>query len=222
MTQFLRRHAVRSVIGAVLVAMGCGTILVLAPHIREQRIVRQIESLGVNVDLSYRPLRFRQIQISLPFVGRIERVKLNRQVVPDEAISELRWLSELTELWLTDVQLSDVGLRHLTELERLKVLNLDGTQFTDAGIENLWTMTDLRDLILSDTKVTDVGLRHVKVFARLETLRLDGTDITDEGMEHLKGLTTLRVLRLFRTQITPESRAMLRKFLPNCKILPEP
>ena len=44
--QFLRRHFVRAVIGAALAAAVYGMLTVWMPYQREQRIAKEIESLG--------------------------------------------------------------------------------------------------------------------------------------------------------------------------------
>ena len=68
------------------------------------------------------------------------------------------------------------------------------------------------------TLITDTGLEHLKGLTRLQDLALPPA-ITDVGLEHLKGLTSLRVLGLGRTRVTDSGREMLRKALPNCRII---
>ncbi len=68
----------------------------------------------------------------------------------------------VTSVWLHGIQVTDVGLEHLTGLTQLQVLDLSGTQVTDAGLEHLKGLTQLQVLNLGGTKVTDAGLKDLQ------------------------------------------------------------
>jgi hypothetical protein len=68
-------------------------------------------------------------------------------------------LEHLEELSLTDLNITDAGLAHLTGLESLKFLDLSGTRITDASLRMLATeFPALEHVVLERTQVTDGGV----------------------------------------------------------------
>lgn len=247
--QFLRRHFVWIVVGAILVLATYGMLIVWMPYQREQRIASEIQASGATVDFRYSGPDWvsESVRHHLPFLDRIRGIgRLDQAAAPalfselgsltsldvlylqstqvtDDGLEHLKGLTNLYALDLLDTQITDAGMEHLKRLTRLNDLRLTGTRVTDAGLEYLKGLASLERLDLSETKITDVGVEHLKGLTRLCELRLGGTQITDAGLEHLKGLTILELLELEGCiQVTPEGREMLRKSLPNCKIEPNP
>ena len=201
--RFLRRYAARIVIGAILVAIVYGCMTVAIPSLRDRRIARQIIALGGdasfhNGDPDWIP---HSMQSSLPFLARLTNINLENFDLTDEAA-----LSDL---------LSEIGSLH-----RLDFLDLSGTRITDMGLVQLKGLTNLETLKLSRTEVTDGGLKHLKGLARLDWLDLSNSQVTDAGLEHLTAMTSLKLLELNETQTTAEGRALIRKALPGCQIVP--
>ena len=58
--------------------------------------------------------------------------------------------------------MTDEGLKHLAELDDLKVLGLSGSLVTDGGLENLKHLSKLRALDLQGTLVTSAGVDWLK------------------------------------------------------------
>lgn len=97
---------------------------------------------------------------------------------------------QITELYLIDLDITDLST--LSDLPRLKVLNLRGNR-----------VADLRPL---------AGLTH------LEKLGLDGNRVTD--LTPLRGLKKLAVLELFNNPNLPPAQVhLLLKALPECRVL---
>jgi len=69
---------------------------------------------------------------------------------------------EIVEVYLSNTQVTDVGLVHLKGLRKLDRLHLTGTQVTDAGLEHLKGLTNLEWLYLRSTQVTDAGVAELK------------------------------------------------------------
>ena len=228
--RFIRRYFVRIVIGAVLVAMVYGALLVWVSYQREQRIAKEIEAYGGIVEFRYagpdwilQSMRDRTILFNRVWSASIQIHPSDELIHPSEKfLSELAVLTNLTQLFLNTEQVTDAGLEHLKGLTKLRFLTLDNTQVTDAGLDHLKGLASLEWLILQDTQITDAGLEHLKGLTSLTELDLDDTHVTDAGLEHLKGLTNLVRLELDGTQVTAKGRAMLRKTLPGCIITPEP
>jgi hypothetical protein len=176
-------------------------------------------------------LQFNTLTLSMHYFG-------NEQFGDDDLV-QLRELTDLEDLGLTDTQVTDAGLVHLTGLTKLECLDLDGTQVTDAGLDcltgfaEIWRleldetrigdaglkqiegMTQLRVLTLEGTRVTDAGLVHLKGLINLTYLDLSKTAVTDAGLRHLEGLPELRSLSLENTQVTDKGARRLRRTLPH-------
>jgi hypothetical protein len=65
-------------------------------------------------------------------------------------------------LILTDVPISDDGVRHLVRLQSLRNVSLAGTKITDAGLELLAFLQQLEELDISRTNVTNQGISKLK------------------------------------------------------------
>lgn len=74
----------------------------------------------------------------------------------------LEQLSNLAELYLSDTNLTDAGLVHLSGLARLEVLDLSYTDVTDKGITALVSLTSLRRINLRGTSVSDEGVAEMQ------------------------------------------------------------
>lgn len=146
----------------------------------------------------------------------------------NDALVHLQPLKNLEKLhlslhFLTNINLQDKGLAHLSGLSNLKelrlaqtrikgsslaafpnlrALDLSYTSFDDSGMESLKGMTQLSQLVLRDTLVTDKGLQHLRGLRNLAELDLYGMRVADAGLAALKELTALRKLNLLGAEIT--------------------
>ena len=75
---------------------------------------------------------------------------------------------------------------HLKGLTKLSELSLSNNQVSDAGLAHLKGLTKLKFLYLSGTQVTDAGLMHLKGLTRLSSLDLTGTHVTQSGVQELQ------------------------------------
>lgn len=128
--------------------------------------------------------------------------------ITDEGLRHLAGLRELRELRLTQAQTDGSGLAGLTGLQRL---DLSSARVTDKGLETLATMRDLRHLILRNTAVSDAGAPHLGKLRRLEELDLYGCRLTDAGVAHLGRLRALRRLDLTGSSIGDAGAAELAR-----------
>ncbi len=99
-------------------------------------------------------------------------------------------------------RVSDDGLAHLSGLNELTHLYLDGTSVTDAGLVHVQKLTTLLDVRLGNTRITDAGLERIKRSSKLAQLSVLKTRVTDRGIQHLLGLTNLVFLDLNATQVS--------------------
>ena len=162
--RFIRRYFVRIVIGAVLVAMVYGALLVWVPYQREQRIIKEIEAYGGGAHWEY----------------------FGPDWIPQSMRDRTTLFSRVTDVGL-GMQGNDANLEHLNGLTNLSWLNIQGTQVTDAGLEQLKELSNLKHLDLNDNiHVTDAGLEHLKGLTNLVYLDLNDTQVTAEGRAMLR------------------------------------
>jgi hypothetical protein len=95
--------------------------------------------------------------------------------------------------------LTDVGLGHLSGLQKLRTLNLNNCdKITDAGLQHLTGLKQLQSLNFGSCKqITDAGLEHIAVLDQLQTLILRGCDkVTDAGLQRMASLQQLQELSI--------------------------
>lgn len=147
----------------------------------------------------------------------------------DTDFKALGHLPDLKQLKIiSDLDVTQAGLRQLARLKQLETLILDNTSgrssggVTNASLAFVERMPQLTRLYLEGNHVTDDGLAHIRWPAGLSELDLSGTRITDAGLEHLKKIATLRSLVILDTRVTDAGVEELQKSLPNCQIRRHP
>ena len=145
----------------------------------------------------------------------------------DAEIGRLRGLTGLEELNIDEsVGLSDAGIQSLSNLKKLKTLDLMG-RITDKGISHLSGLRNLETLSLlcvdgSDGEgendsdgskpITGEGLKYLRGMTKLRDLALASNAIGDDGLSHLEGLDKLELLTLINSQVTDSGLRRLAKF----------
>jgi hypothetical protein len=144
--------------------------------------------------------------------------------IDDQAIGRIAVFRHLQVLDLSQTQITNVGLRSLSELRHLRELDLLGTAIggdgckviaglrelhklnlahtsvADGDVDALAKLPQLRELDLSSTNVTNAGLKRLLVNARLgkglRKLHLAGLSIDDSGLRAIDSFTELQSLQL--------------------------
>ncbi len=107
--------------------------------------------------------------------------------VVDRDIAKLSPLrNHVTELDLSETQISDKGLGVLIRFKKLTRLDLHATQIGDQGLVHLKTLPHLRSLNLHSTQVSDQGLRSLSKLPALQALYLWNSQVSDEGCAKLQ------------------------------------
>lgn len=122
--------------------------------------------------------------------------------VQDKGIAHLTGLTQLKEFRCAQCRIAKLNLSPLAKLESL---DLSLTPFNDEGMKGLSELRALRRLNLRDTLVTDQGLKYLSGLTQLQELDLSGAKISDAGLAHLRNLTAMRKLNLLGAQITDAS-----------------
>jgi Leucine-rich repeat (LRR) protein len=94
-------------------------------------------------------------------------------------------------------KITDLGMKRLTELTQLTMLNISSCDITNAGLAQLTALTRLEWLDASYlNRLTDVSIKTLRAFPRLEYVSLQGcSKMTYGGVARLRkpGLTIKRM-----------------------------
>lgn len=173
-------------------------------HLKQLPKLRQLDLTGT--------------QVTGPGLMHLEGMKLKSLRLPDGArtdkslIHYLRAIEPQEVLDLASWAITDVGLEPLPELARPQTLWLSNTQVTDMGLVHLAGMTSLNKLdIRGNQGINGSGLTHLVGLSRLTQLDLRNSNMTDAGLIHLIEMKSLTYLDLRYTQITDTAVASLLK-----------
>lgn len=89
----------------------------------------------------------------------------------------------LAELYIKGSEITDEGLKHLSDLTNLRVLELDTPQVTDAGLEHLLGLERLLVLKLVDTQVTEQGIERFEEAVPACHVRVKRTPVPAGGAD---------------------------------------
>ena len=111
------------------------------------------------------------------------------------------------ELQLSDIfEVDDGTMRYLKKQKQLRKLVVSEMDITNAGLEHISNLTELRELDVSDNHITDSGLKHFSNLTKLKNLNIShNVEITDAGVKYLVHLTNLDELNLLGTNIEHKS-----------------
>lgn len=150
---------------------------------------------------------------------RLKKLRISQTQITDAGLEHLTALTHLTDLDLSENSvISDVGMSHLSKITTLTKLNLWRVALSDSGIQQLAGLVKMHWLNLDNTSLSDDGLVHLEGMKDIQFLHLGSTTITDAGLPQLAGLTTLKDLKVTRTAVTAEGVAALKEKLPTTEI----
>ncbi len=119
--------------------------------------------------------------------------------VQDKGLAHLTGLTQLKEIRCAQCRISKFSLAAFVNLESL---DLTYATFRDEGLKSLAGLKKLRRLYLRDTLVTDEGLQSLSGLTQLEELDLSGVHVTDRGLSSLRNLTAMKKLNLLGADIS--------------------
>lgn len=149
-------------------------------------------------------------------------LNLSNSQIDDVGLAHLSGLTKLKKFYAhMNPDITDEGLKHLQGMKELELLTVGGTGITDVGLQQITELKQLNRLDIYNTRITDNGLAHLTKLKYLNSLNLRLTPITDAGLKHLSHLKQLATLNLQETKVTAEGVAALQKTLPDCTIISE-
>lgn len=99
-------------------------------------------------------------------LGKLSRVQWVSIKGPNQVtgagLAHLKHLRDLTDLYISEVNVSDDTLRPIGTLKKLERLKLSGAPITDAGLAHLTDLKDLEILGLLNTHVTRAGVARLE------------------------------------------------------------
>ena len=148
-----------------------------------------------------------------PLAGLNKLTKLGIYGNPIADLSPLKGLSNLEHLHLLSIKITE--LTPLAKLTNLTTLEIQNSRETLTDLTQLRGLTNLEHLLLASNQITD--LAPLTALRELTNLSLADNKISD--VTPLTELTNLTELDLRKNPIPLDQKAMLRKALPNCRIL---
>ncbi len=139
--------------------------------------------------------------------------------VDDGRLASLKRFHNLRVLDLSDNdRVTNAGIAHLANLDRLMNLRLGWTGIDDVGLIHLKKLTRLQYLDLTGTRITDAGSPHLKLLGRVEFLDLQGTGVTDAALNEIGAMANLKEVVLPIKGVTAEGVATLKRLAPRLRI----
>lgn len=147
----------------------------------------------------------------------LDSLGLGNTSVTDDGLAELKDLKGLKVLRLAGcIRMTDKATETIKGFTDLEELTLPST-ISEVGVKRLLGLKKLKYLYLSGTSIGDSAVKNISTFSELETLYL-GSEVTDEAIPDLVRLTKLKRLNLFGSKITGKGLEQLKKSLPDCKV----
>ena len=116
--------------------------------------------------------------------------------LPEHAWTALEQLTDLRELDLSAMLVTNERLRHVGKLKSLRSLNLFGNPIDSVAIEQLVGLEKLETLYLYRTFVDNQAILSLAKLSRLKRLNMFDTFLTDKGLEYLEACQSLQYLSI--------------------------
>lgn len=142
-------------------------------------------------------------------------LELSSTHVTEAGLARLAGLTKLTNLQMLAGSVSGLGpLAHLRTVERLWLI---ASPIDDEGLEAIAGWDRLRDVNLNGTQVGDAGLVHLRRLGRLRELSLADTRVSDAGLDELLGLMSLDRVDLRRSAVTKSGADRFARMRPDVR-----
>jgi internalin A len=126
------------------------------------------------------------------FIARLsaqnELVSVGGRGFTNEGAAALAGCKQLRKLYLESSKITDAGMKHFSDLEKLEFLDLRNTKVKGSGLVYLGRLEKLSHLALSRTEVSDDSLLQLSNCRSLTRLFVDGSKVTSVGARRLKAV----------------------------------
>jgi len=135
---------------------------------------------------SFGALSAEELPLLLEFSETLTHLLLLNADLTDDDVEPLASLTQLELLNLSDnEELTDACLSKLLPLTQLKDLRLNCMEVTDEGLPVIAQFAHLENLELMGNAITDEGLKSLYGLKHLQQIFLRGTQVTEEGAKRL-------------------------------------
>lgn len=141
---------------------------------------------------------------------KLRSLSLFESRITDVGIENLRALTNLSSVNIRDTAVTDHGLDALIQLPKLEQL-LVGDQITDAGVKKISEVATLTFLSLSGPTISDDGLKSLARLLALKSCWLTVPQARGPGFEFLAALPELESLNLHDSVVTREIAAHIAR-----------
>ncbi len=209
----------------VLLSLGCFSlvlfILANTPRIpTKAEAIRRLKSKGLSVAscVTQDGHKFELVSTGSDF----ERL----DGLTDRDLISLRAFPNLEELYLTHCLISNEGMRHVAELQDLRVLWINQSHVGHGGLAPLAKLKNIEGIVANvddsyhgqQTSLDDDDMAALGNMSSLRYLNLQGNPISDAGLVHLRKLTNLKELDLWRCGTSEKAENAIRAALPTCSV----
>jgi Leucine Rich repeat len=139
--------------------------------------------------------------------------------IGDTSMSSIARIKSLRYLKINRTKVTDHGLA-LLKNSRIESLYVQYDSITDTAIATIVTLSNLQKLDLDGTHVTDAGVTALLKLKKLTNLRLSNLpQVTDKSLPAISKMTNLKVLFVGHNGISAPGVQLLKKNLPQCKVI---
>lgn len=162
-----------------------------------------LSELGKPIEISLMGNEFRPRTLhNLKSVSNLRYLNLSDSSAADSHLRSLDGISSLWEIDLSDTYVTASGLEHLrncSDLRNLQAYSLDLRGRAFVAIRNL---KGLRVLCVSGSLVDPDGWNHIASLVSLNELRCSLTDLSDDGLESISKLSELETLIAYSNSVS--------------------
>lgn len=163
----------------------------------------------------------------LECLGNLPKLKglyLHGTQVNDVNLKHVASLTKLEQFYAWNAtNLTDAGVANLRSLTSLTHIHISDSQITDESLFVFAELPRLERLSLQFNRFTDIGVSRLRKLPRLRSLSVCGkegrpNDISDTSLEFLLALPQFKSLGVQNTWVTPEFSRRLTGRFPGCRV----
>ncbi len=176
-------------------------------------IAKDSSSSVTALEICCTPTELSKILEKLPLYPQIKELELTDHPIKEETVlKQLGTITQLEDLSLRGVGVTDNVLKSLSKLKNLKKLSLlECAELTDNGLKNLSKLEKLEELELTNCRGVTGKVPPLKSLKKL--LLQMCTGVTDNGLKSLSELEKLEEFYVFSTEVTDDALQGLSKKL---------
>ena len=151
-------------------------------------------------------------------IPTMRQVEIESKSVSDEGIRHIGTMENLSNLKLDCPNVSDVGMEYLSNLPKLRLIEIRiGTAASCSFLKSCPKDT-LRFLSLHGKHIQGSCLNDIKEFNHLEDLDLSDTGISDEDVDSICSMHPLINIDVRKTRVTKQGAVKLKTAFPKAYI----